>query len=173
MPNGGARVVPRQSDPEVFICPSATPPTGDTNDIESANYLGVAGSGESRVEWTLDERINGHVFTDGTLFIASRIAVSDITDGSSNTLAIGERSFFDHNRAENWTHGCECTLPVVPPPRHASRPAPRRIWCGRSTRSRTAEPTTSATPVCPKSSGWSWATTFRSAATTRAAHPLR
>ncbi|QDS97017.1 DUF1559 domain-containing protein [Adhaeretor mobilis] len=104
-PNGGARYSGGNLIPEVFVCPSAAPPTDKTTNLESANYVGVAGSGESRVEWTLDERVNGHVFTDGTLFIASRVNMGDITDGSSNTLVVGERTFF--NTAEDWAFGCE------------------------------------------------------------------
>ncbi|MGI9430191.1 MAG: DUF1559 domain-containing protein, partial [Bythopirellula sp.] len=52
LPDGGAVATGRHIIPAVYICPSAVPPTSDTEDLESANYVGVAGSGTSRVPWT-------------------------------------------------------------------------------------------------------------------------
>ena len=103
LPNGGAALSGRNRIPDVFICPSATPPTDDATDLESANYVGVSGSGTSRVKWLLDERINGPVYTDGVLHWASQVDFSSISDGSSRTLLIGERSFIKIH--DGWTYG--------------------------------------------------------------------
>ena len=103
LPDGGAVRTGRNIIPSLFICPSAVPPTTETHDIESANYVGVAGSGTSRVPWTLDERRVGPVYTDGVLHWDSQVRVGDILDGASNTLMVGERTFFDN--PEGWTYG--------------------------------------------------------------------
>ncbi|MEM9656820.1 MAG: DUF1559 domain-containing protein [Planctomycetota bacterium] len=101
--DGGAKVRAGNQIPPVFICPSAEPPSANASDFESANYVGVAGSGISRVEWPLDERINGHAFTDGVLHLRSQVHVGDVSDGASHTLLAGERTFL--NTAEDWTFG--------------------------------------------------------------------
>ena len=86
-----------------FFCPSADPPSADTGDLEMANYVGVAGAGEVRKEWPLEEKAFGVVATDGVLYLRSAVGMDDVTDGTSHTLAIGERTVYDTN--EPWTLG--------------------------------------------------------------------
>jgi Protein of unknown function (DUF1559) len=86
-----------------YFCPTAEPPTQQNTDLESANYVGVAGSGVTREDWPLEEIACGLVATDGVLYLRSQVSVSDISDGSSHTLAIGERTIFD--TTELWTLG--------------------------------------------------------------------
>ena len=102
-PDGGARAIAGQLIPNQFICPTAVPPSAKASDDESANYVGVAGSGVSRVAWEPDQSVYGHAYTDGVLHLGSEIAVGDVSDGSSNTLLVGERSYF--NKSEFWSYG--------------------------------------------------------------------
>jgi len=83
-----------------FFCPSAEPPSPYH---KTAAYVGVAGSGVSKKDWPLEERSCGSVFTDGVLTVESQTRVTDIRDGASHTLAIGERLF--SIGSENWTQG--------------------------------------------------------------------
>jgi prepilin-type processing-associated H-X9-DG protein len=100
---GGAALFAGNELVPSFFCPSAEPPSPATHDLESANYVGVAGAGISRKDWPLEQRICGNVYTDGVLHLESATQVTDILDGSSQTLAIGERLFL--NPSEDWTLG--------------------------------------------------------------------
>jgi prepilin-type N-terminal cleavage/methylation domain-containing protein/prepilin-type processing-associated H-X9-DG protein len=102
-PDGGA--VDDGGDAVVasYICPTAEPPTQLTTDIESANYVGVAGAGVEREDWPVEEIICGIVAVDGVLHLRSKVRTADIGDGTSNTLAVGERSLY--NTEEYWSLG--------------------------------------------------------------------
>jgi prepilin-type N-terminal cleavage/methylation domain-containing protein/prepilin-type processing-associated H-X9-DG protein len=86
-----------------YYCPTAEPPTLTSADWESANYVGVSGAGVTREEWPLEENVCGLVATDGVLYLRSRVSVADIGDGTSHTLAVGERTLF--NTDEAWSRG--------------------------------------------------------------------
>jgi len=101
--DGGARLFAGNVTVPVYLCPSAEPPTADAADLESAHYVGVAGAGTTREDWPLEEVVCGVAATDGTLFLRSRVALEEIADGSSRTLAVGERSIFQVD--EDWTLG--------------------------------------------------------------------
>ena len=80
-----------------------TPPVRDAQGVESSNYVGVAGSGTIRAKWTLDEAVFGPVYIDGVLYFGELVRAGDITDGLSNTLTVGERSYFNTNA--EWSFG--------------------------------------------------------------------
>ena len=86
--NAAARVTPLP----VFLCPSDSPPSptftvvnagrSPLTTVAFANYVGVGGT----VEVTAFPDTN-----NGVLYRNSRIRVTSITDGTSNTLMVGER----------------------------------------------------------------------------------
>jgi prepilin-type N-terminal cleavage/methylation domain-containing protein/prepilin-type processing-associated H-X9-DG protein len=101
--DGGARRDASGMVVSSYFCPTSEPPTQIDTDVESANYVGVAGAGVTREDWPLEEKACGIVATDGVLYLRSKVSVTDIGDGSSHTLAVGERSLY--NTDELWTLG--------------------------------------------------------------------
>ena len=93
-----------------FRCPTDTGPDINTNgeyrpedtadnrhDIAMSNYVGVADNNEGNgMQLTHDARN-----TNGLFFNDSKIRIRDITDGTSNVLAIGERAWETHNERCN------------------------------------------------------------------------
>jgi prepilin-type N-terminal cleavage/methylation domain-containing protein/prepilin-type processing-associated H-X9-DG protein len=100
-PNGGAaNDAGRRLLIDVYLCPS-DPPVG--NLIES-NYSGVAGPGRDGDLQALTDPTCGNICKDGLFFPGSRTKISDIEDGMSHTLAIGERyyTFRDWMSGASW-----------------------------------------------------------------------
>jgi prepilin-type N-terminal cleavage/methylation domain-containing protein/prepilin-type processing-associated H-X9-DG protein len=85
---------------DIFICPTATEQPNDGIIKIGANYSAVSGAGRNEGRMNLTGA-SGDVFTDGIFYPDSRTPISRITDGTSNTFAIGERNYFFHN----WTLG--------------------------------------------------------------------
>jgi prepilin-type N-terminal cleavage/methylation domain-containing protein/prepilin-type processing-associated H-X9-DG protein len=96
LPNGGAaNSSPEYSLIDAFVCPTATEQGNQANTEKGSNYSAVAGAGrndEGKMGFTSPNC--GDVFTDGVFYADSRTPISRITDGTSNTLAIGERTYY-------------------------------------------------------------------------------
>lgn len=79
----------------VFQCPSEPQPdTFTINDIElaTASYVGVFGTTE--LHDCYDSSFTGQCRSNGAFYHNSKVLIRDFTDGTSNTLMVGERSTF-------------------------------------------------------------------------------
>jgi len=77
-----------------FVCPSAE--SGPRVSLAS-NYVGIMGVGRNGHQvLTTDDKNCGHYFTDGLLFPGSRLTMAKIVDGTSHTMAIGERTYLSY-----------------------------------------------------------------------------
>jgi prepilin-type N-terminal cleavage/methylation domain-containing protein len=111
LPNGGATNFNAETQlVDVFNCPSAPEQGVDGTSFFSSHYSTVAGAGRSAAGAGNNEnRMNlagvcGDVFIDGIFYPDSRTPISRITDGTSNTLAIGERNYL-FPQFHKWTLG--------------------------------------------------------------------
>ena len=103
-PNGGAANTAARFLPiPVYRCPSddqQVPP----NSGQFANYAGVMGSGHlPQYIRDLTDDPAGDVYSDGILFPQSMTKIRDIRDGTSQTLAIGEKNY--HMGNFDWMFG--------------------------------------------------------------------
>lgn len=101
--DGGARFHAENTVAPTYFCPTAEPPSDSSADLESANYVGVAGAGQTRKDWPVEEVACGIVATDGVLHMQGEVNTADIADGTSHTLAVGERSIYKTD--EPWSLG--------------------------------------------------------------------
>ncbi len=92
---------PTPSQPKVFVCPSSPLGVGERPQEPGlsflmSNYAGIAGSGQTDdgVWPGLDDFFFGRAFRDGVLPPGKAVRLRQITDGASQTIAIGERAYF-------------------------------------------------------------------------------
>ena len=101
-----------KTDLAVFVCPSDEVKTdpypgpfpGDSGFIANwpaMSYLGVMGAGRNGALKDLEGFHCGDYFTDGIFFPYSTTRFKDITDGTSNSLAVGEHVY----QRRSWLKG--------------------------------------------------------------------
>jgi prepilin-type processing-associated H-X9-DG protein len=95
-------LVAQETNVPVFICPSSANAPKMSDFVAVANYAGVSGAGRNGgVRKMPAPGTCGDVFTDGVFYPDSYTRMKDVTDGSSQTLAVGERRYF----LEPWVEG--------------------------------------------------------------------
>lgn len=109
----------------VFDCPSDPKPQTftledrDGNDIELAvaNYVGVFGTVElhdcENAPGNAPVQASGQCVSDGTFFHNSKIGIRDLTDGTSATIVVGERTTFIESNGEAFYGTWSGALPEV------------------------------------------------------------
>lgn len=98
---GEANEKVRKAHISVLMCPSSPEPfyySSQDEDVAHTTYAGCHHDAESPIDAS----------NNGILFLNSKIRFSDIEDGSSNTLLIGEH--FLGNRDLGWISGTRATL---------------------------------------------------------------
>ena len=86
-----------------FHCPSAEEPFTDLVTKNGSNYVGVAGAGSTEGTLDLEDISCGDLFVNGVLTYDQPNTMADISDGTSHTLAFGERTYL----LEEWTYGAK------------------------------------------------------------------
>jgi hypothetical protein len=75
----------------LFHCPSAA--NAPYGELKKSNYSGVAGAYRNNEWMDLRDRLFGDICINGIFFPESRVSIPKIEDGTSHTLAIGERTY--------------------------------------------------------------------------------
>ena len=90
--------------PPFYRCPSETeePTQNEIGVLPTTTYVGVAGAGrDGAVSNVADTHTCGAYYSDGMFAPFVDIRTKDVTDGLSNTMAIGERN----KNLRAWTYG--------------------------------------------------------------------
>ena len=78
---------------ETYLCPSAPRPPDNPAIQKESHYSGVAGAPRDNELLDLEDAVCGDLATNGVFFPDSRTRIAKIEDGTSHTLAIGERTY--------------------------------------------------------------------------------
>jgi prepilin-type N-terminal cleavage/methylation domain-containing protein/prepilin-type processing-associated H-X9-DG protein len=93
-PDGGATNWAAQSQLiDVYHCPSAPSSQDNLLLLRPSNYSGVSGAARGNKRMDLEDASCGDIFINGVFFPNSRTTISKITDGTSHTAAVGERTY--------------------------------------------------------------------------------
>ncbi len=93
-PDGGATSTLAQSlKIPTYLCPSAPPQADGPLALIHSHYSGVGGAARDNRVIDLEDVACGDVFTNGVFFPNSKTRIAKIEDGTSHTLAIGERLY--------------------------------------------------------------------------------
>jgi len=78
---------------EGYNCPSLPLPVSDTGILVESHYSTVSGANRGNERIDLEDSACGDIYTNGIFYPNSRTSISKITDGTSHTLAVGERTY--------------------------------------------------------------------------------
>lgn len=93
-PTGGAQNWNPQSEmPGLFRCPSADAALVGVTTWQVSNYWGVAGAARAGEGLDLEDTLCGDLDENGLLYPGSKTRIAMIEDGTSHTLALGERIY--------------------------------------------------------------------------------
>ncbi len=107
--DGGATTfAPRLQAVDAFTCPSGPEPD---EQWKPSHYVGVSGANTNDDVWELFKAVCGDIDLNGVFYPESYTAIGQISDGTSNTLAFGERVYTFHD----WMTGSQW-MRVVPLP---------------------------------------------------------
>lgn len=88
--------------PDVFHCPSLPEQVSDDGLFQISSYSAVAGvKRDDGKAMGLTSSICGDAYRNGMFYPGSKTRIAQITDGTSHTLAIGERSYAH----DSWLNG--------------------------------------------------------------------
>lgn len=87
----------RQLSPQSFFCPSSPLPThtslsAQVREAPLPTYVGISGTADAGSGFVTGNR--GTMNSNGVLTVNMAVRIAEITDGTSNTLVIGEQSDF-------------------------------------------------------------------------------
>jgi type II secretory pathway pseudopilin PulG len=83
--------------PAIYRCPSVDRPPADGVTMSPSDYEGVAGAGATEQgRRDLEDDRCGDMYLDGVFYPESNTRIAEITDGTSHTLALGERTYWLH-----------------------------------------------------------------------------
>jgi hypothetical protein len=93
-PDGGAASwKPAGQAIDVYLCPSNERPASGPGLQVKAQYAAVSGAYRGNDRFDLEDSFCGDIYKNGIFYPESRTTMAKITDGTSHTLAVGERLY--------------------------------------------------------------------------------
>jgi prepilin-type N-terminal cleavage/methylation domain-containing protein len=106
LPTGGARKWDAQTHAvEVYLCPSDRTTALNADGLVESNYAAVSGAYRDSERIDLEDTSCGDVYTNGIFYPNSRTKIAKVTDGTSHTLAVGDKlyNFYDWMTGALWS----------------------------------------------------------------------